>query len=215
MASVFIYNTNQSLSSETFKKLSIMSNICNKIKLCSDDDVDSDDGELKAEGPVYLSIVRNFTLKPVYTAKEDIERFLQPERDSAHTNKLMVLKRNKIRDGMKSSFKRLECARLPPPAFSVKQLQDLENVKFSDLTEDFQLAFNDMCAFVSELIEPKSINGEAFNGFRLAEYLSLIVNSINSNDAIFLYDCLASVARMEELFYEEEFAKVLKVFRQK
>ena len=86
ISSIFIYNTNSTLLADTFKSLAVMSSITKRVKFtwtkCSEENQDSESEEedaIKANGPVYLSVVRNFTLKTQYTPKEDINRFLKRE----------------------------------------------------------------------------------------------------------------------------------------
>jgi len=190
-----------------------MTSITNKIELSGlltpdASDSEEDDGRVcktKREGPVFLAVVRNFTLKEQYTPKEDINRFLalqQRPKDAEES------RRNAIRQAMVDSFRTLECARLPPPAYSLRQLQNLEKEKFESLTEEFQRSFLDMCDLVHHLIEPKAINGESLNGFRLAEYMEIIVERINSESSVFLYDTLLAVVRIEEEHNEKLYSEI-------
>ena len=63
-----------------------MSRLTKRVKFTwtqrSEENEDSESEEedaIKANGPVYLSVVRNFTLKTQYTPKEDINSFLKRE----------------------------------------------------------------------------------------------------------------------------------------
>ncbi len=174
------------------------------------DDEDADSGDLitldtKKEGPVFLAVIRNFTLKEQYSAKEDINRFIKVQSNS---NDVQEKRKNEIRQAMIDSFRSLECARLPPPAYSLKQVQNLENQKFEDLAEEFQTSFLDMCDFIHTLIEPKKIKGVEFNGFMMAEYMKLCVEIINKEKSVFLYDTLQAVCNLEEKYNEEMYLEI-------
>ncbi len=193
-----------------------MTSIANRIKVSSlvtpdqSDDEDADSGDLitldtKKEGPVFLAVIRNFTLKEQYSAKEDINRFIKVQSNS---NDVQEKRKNEIRQAMIDSFRSLECARLPPPAYSLKQVQNLENQKFEDLAEEFQTSFLDMCDFIHTLIEPKKIKGVEFNGFMMAEYMKLCVEIINKEKSVFLYDTLQAVCNLEEKYNEEMYLEI-------
>ena len=146
---------------------------------------------------------------PQYTAKQDINRFLKTtisgQNDEADP---LANQKNAIRKSMIQSFRSLECARLPPPAHNVKILQNLDNVKFEDLTNEFQSSFNEMCDFMRSLIQPKSINGEKFNGFKMAEYLKMCVDLINKEKSVFLFDAFNAVCEMEAKRNEKVFGEI-------
>jgi len=198
-----------------------MTSIANKIKVSSlitpdqsdDEDEefkDADSGDLitfdtKKEGPVFLAVIRNFTLKEQYSPKEDISRFIKVQSNSTDVQEK---RKNEIRQAMIDSFRSLECARLPPPAYSLKQLQNLENEKFEDLSTEFQASFLDMCDFIHTLIEPKRIKGVEFNGFMMAEYMKLCVEIINKENSVFLYDTLLAVCNLEEKYNEEKYLEI-------
>ena len=204
-----------------------MTSIAKQIKMSglvtpdASDDEDSDEKESESdeakktgkEGPVFLALIRNFTLKEQYSAKEDIGRFVKKVKSTS--NDRQEKKRNEIRQAMVDSFKSLECARLTPPAFSLEQLQNLEYEKFEDLATDFQHSFLEMCKFVRTLLKPKTVNREQFNGFRMAEYMKLCVESINKERAVFLYDTLLAVCDLEEKYNEEKYLEICAQFKSK
>ena len=181
-----------------------MTNIQSKIELNSDKSI---------ERPTYLSVVRDFALKPQYTPQEDIDRFLKldenPDADE------QITKKNDIRKNMINTFESLKCFRLPPPAHKLSMLQNLEKEKFENLATEFQEAFADMCKLIKSLLKPKSIDGKAFNGFKLAKYMNVIVELINTEKAVNLYDTMLSVCDMEQKYYNTEYLKILKDFQQK
>ena len=187
-----------------FKKLAVMTNIQSKIEFNSDESI---------EKPIYLSLVRDFALKPQYTPQEDIDRFLKldlnPDADE------QITKKNNIRENMINSFESLKCFRLPSPAHKLDMLQNLENEKFENLTTEFQEAFADMCKLVKSLLKPKCIDGKALNGYRLAKYMNAIVELINTDKAGNLHDTMLSVCDMEQKYYNAEYLKILKEFEQK
>lgn len=226
ISSLFIYNTNTTLSADLFKNLSFMTSIANRIKLSeiltpdgsSDEDedtccVDAATWRSKKEGPVFLAVVRNFTLKEQYTAKEDIDRFLEISENS--NENVSERKKNEIRKSMIDSFRSLECVRLPPPAYNLTMLHNLDNEKFGDLCEEFQESFLGMCGTVRKLTQAKSINGEKFNGFKMAEYMKICVKLINEEKSVCLYDALLNVCELEDRHNEEVFIEISNDFIEK
>ena len=113
------------------------------------------------------------------------------------------------------TFHSLECARLPPPAYSLKQFQRLDSEPFEGLDEDFQESFLDLCAFVRQLLRAKSIQGQMLNGYRFVEFCRHIVSLINQNQEICLLDSLMLICEREDKLYENEFMKLSTEFKKK
>ena len=71
-------------------------------------------------------------------------------------------------------------------------LQDLDNVKFVDLPREFKNLFNEICKFMRSLMRtinrPKAINGEKFNGYKMAEYMKSCADLINKEKSVLLFD---------------------------
>ena len=155
----------------------------------------NDELKSKQEAPTFLAVVRNFTLKAQYTAKEDIDRFLQitTNLDNRDVTDPLANQKNAIRKSMIQSFRSLECVRLPPPAYNLEMLQDLDNVKFVDLPSEFKSSFNEMCKFMRSLIRPKAINGEKFNGYKMAEYMKSCADLINKEKSVLLFDAFKKI----------------------
>ena len=186
-----------------FKKLAVMTKIQNKIETNC----------LKSNGfnerPCYLSVVRDFTLKPQYTPQEDIDRFLKLDDDPEKT------KENSIRRSMSESFKSLKCFRLTPPAYKLQIHQNLEQQKFQYLETEFQEAFVEMCRLIQTLLTPKCIDGKPLNGFTLSGYVKIIVKLINEEKVVHLYDTMTSLVELETKYFEMKYLEILNDFQMK
>jgi hypothetical protein len=81
-------------------------------------------------------------------------------------------------------------------------LQNLDKIDYECLRKSFQDEMNALCELIKNSIAPKKINNHALNGKMYAKFLQLIVQDINADQSIFLYDnlnvCMTSYA--DEIF---------------
>lgn len=199
-----MYNVSKTLNEETFRKLEFLSHWSEKISL--------NQFKLKNEGPVGMIIVRDFNLEADITADEEVEKFLK-EINSLNNPK--AEKRNKIKRIMNNFFKPVGnkpifCYRLSQPTDSKRELLNLHNMTFHDLDIDFQKEFSKLVGDIKPLIKAIAINGSSFNGIRLVEFIKLVIDSINTNRNIALYDIMSMVRNVEqEIFKKEQIIKQL------
>ena len=201
-----MYNVSKTLNEETFRKLEFLSHLSKKISL--------NQFNLKNEGPVGMIIVRDFNLEADITADEEVEKFLK---ETNSLNNPEAEKRNKIKRIMKNFFKPVGnkpilCYRLSQPTDSKRELLNLHNMAFHDLDIDFQKEFSELVEDIKPLIKAKAINGSSFNGIRLVEFIKLVVDSINTNRNIALYDIMSMVRTVEgEIIRKEHLIRKLRI----
>ena len=211
---MFLYNTKNSLSAADFKKLAVMSNLSEKLRLRSNSSQIENERRLREEGPDFLCIVRDFQLKgDEYSADESLNRFLEMEKKENLSNKEdkkssledPIAKRNQIRKNMINSFKSLRSFRLATPVSddtvedqSMEQsLQCLDSIDFNQLRSYFQKDFTSMTEWIKGNLKPKEINSTNLNGSTLANFIKIIVYLINNDKVIQLYDTLLSAIKVE------------------
>lgn len=141
------------MSSEDFKRLAIMSNLSERIKLRSDSSCAENEKKLRVEGPDFVCVVRDFHLNnKKYTPNESLDRFLQMEKEAEQNEKTKndaAVIRNQIRKNMINSFKSFQCFRLPIPVSDdtvknkqmEKALQILDSIAFNQLRTNFRNEF--------------------------------------------------------------------------
>lgn len=210
ICSVFIYNTKSNLSANDFKKLTVVSNLLNKIKLSSNSSRAEDEKKLREDGPHFVCIVRDFHLaEDKYTPKESLQRFLNFEEEEDmvcnKTNKKEnnAAYRNEIRKNMLNSFRDFDCFRLPKPVSDEtienksmeEALQMLDKVAYEKFRKKFIEKFDQMCIWFKNNLEPKCIKNTNMNGKLLCELMKSIVESINNNQIIKLHDTLIAVIK--------------------
>lgn len=219
ISSMFIYNTRDDLKSKDLNRLEIISHLADRLSLRSGASRHENENELRHDAPDFVCILRDLALKQQFTTNEHMKQFLQME----HVDKSNVLtniyfkttnaldesiKNNEIRKNMMNLFKQFDCFRLPVPVIDktiaglTKQdaLLMLDQVRYDDLREKFRTRFDQMCEEIRIKLRPKCLNDTYLNGFKLAEYMKLMVNLINNNQTVCIYDTLVAATMREAHF---------------
>ncbi|CAF0835377.1 unnamed protein product [Brachionus calyciflorus] len=200
ISSIFLYNTKNALSNDAFKKLSVMVNLSQRIKIKSNTPTAFNNIKLKQDGPKFVWIVRDYSLKQTLKPNERLNKFLEMESESEKTGKKLddIKTRNEIKDNMINLFKSFDCFYLRIPEFDGKlnltlteQLQSLNSLKFNKISKEFRQEFEEIRSFIYDNITPKEINNEKMRGQVFCEYLKSVVKLINSDECINLHDILS------------------------
>lgn len=103
------------------------------------------------------------------------------------------LKANLIRQSIKNSFRSTDCHLIPDPIDGglggksrSETLQRLEREKWNDLNESFRSAIVDLCRFITENIQPKSLFKTQVAAPAYAAYIQEVVRQLNSNERVSL-----------------------------
>jgi len=91
-------------------------------------------------------------------------------------------------------------------------LETLDSIKYDELREKFRIKFDEMCDdLLKEKLKPKCLHETNLNGFHLAEFMKIIVDLINNEKTVCLYDSLSTAVMREANFrlrkYIDEYQK--------
>ena len=87
--------------------------------------------------------------------------------------------KNRIRRLIKHFFKDRDCQTLVRPIEDEKQLQNLNNLKNSDLREEFVDQINQLRVKIFKKIKPKLLRSQIINGPMLIELAEAYVKALN------------------------------------
>ena len=202
---MFCYNTKNALTADAIKKLSIMSILKERVKTNSDDE-DEDDDSNQSESPDFLWVVRDYSLNSTLKPEQRLEKFLAAEPVLGKKNQDEIKERNEIRAKMKTSFNKMNCIYLPCPASDgtdgktlEEALQTLDYIDYIKLRSSFRNEIESLCKKVKETIKPKVIDSIEINGPIFAAYIKKLIESINSNDKIYIRDNLNASIKLAAL----------------
>ncbi len=212
ISSLLIYNTKDDLTNlNDFYKLEKINSIIKLISINSNATRSTNEKELRNEGPDLIFMIKDhITKNTAISESECLNQFLTLENvDEKQTMSNIYykstnllddkLKRNEIRKNMLKLFKSFKCYHLPEP---IKEEEEdynlLDQIKLDDLSSRFTLKLDKICNDLrTMLIKPKCLNEINLNGFKLAEYMKLIVNLINNKEVICLHNNLFGAVKRE------------------
>ena len=194
ISSVFMFNGLKTLNKQDFNRLSLVTILSEKIKIKKNMAQSLNKKELKNELPDFIWLVRDFSLSLEKSKDEYLNRFLEfedyPEQDDPKKN-ADIDKRNQIKENLIDSFRTIDCSLLKQPILGEDKLQKLDSLNLSDLRKEYLNDLNELVDKINLILHSKEINGQKLNGPLFAEYLKLIVESINSEKTIFLHETVS------------------------
>jgi len=210
ISSLLIYNTKDDLTNlNDFYKLEKINSIIKLISINSNATRSTNEKELHNEGPDLIFMIKDhITKNTAISESECLNKFLTLENvDEKQTMSNIYykstnllddkLKRNEIRKNMLKLFKSFKCYHLPEP-IKEEDYNLLDQIKLDDLSSRFTLKLDKICNDLrTMLIKPKCLNEINLNGFKLAEYMKLIVNLINNKEVICLHNNLFGAVKRE------------------
>ncbi len=210
ISSLLIYNTKDDLTNlNDFYKLEKINSIIKLISINSNATRSTNEKELRNEGPDLIFMIKDhITKNTAISESECLNKFLTLENvDEKQTMSNIYykstnllddkLKRNEIRKNMLKLFKSFKCYHLPEP-IKEEDYNLLDQIKLDDLSSRFTLKLDKICNDLrTMLIKPKCLNEINLNGFKLAEYMKLIVNLINNKEVICLHNNLFGAVKRE------------------
>lgn len=184
----FIYNTRGALSQDVLNKLSIITDITNKIKLKPGQELSIE--EFKRECPDFIWIIRDFYLYQTRSADESLETFLKNEETDNIENERRQIdaeNRNQIRENIKKFFNERKCFYFGIPAQNLTNLDRLDN---SQIASEFTNKLKELKEFLINKLRPKTVDNKFLNGYLFAEYFKAIVENVNESKTFFMHDAI-------------------------
>ena len=143
---------------------------------------------IENEKPSLMVVVRDFSLRENITAKEQLENFLKEDDNPLYDRQIEL--KNSIKRNVRNFFQHKDSFRLCRPVGDDDLIFELHTMPFDDLSEKFKKKFKEFSNVINSRLQAKEINSVPFNGTRLAEYLKIIVNAINKNEIINMYNTM-------------------------
>ena len=181
LSSLFIYNTNGNIDEQSISELALSTYLSNSIAINSNSYIDKDK-LIRDLAPKFIWTLRDFSLDKInnetgeeISSDEYLELCLRNKSSGKNSKQ-----NNLIRENIIKYFKERECITLPRPIDEEKDLQNLNNIPFSELKSNFRTEFLILKNKVYETSKPKILNGKKVTGPILADLLYSFINSINS-----------------------------------
>lgn len=183
LSSYFIYNSMGSIDENALQSLSLVVNLTKHIQIkASGISADIDPEEYSRYFPSFMWVVRDFALQLIdqdgesITPKEYLDKALTEQKGFSEA----VEQKNRIRKLLKCFFKDRDCSCVVRPLTSEEDLQNLENLEFDSLREEFKTQINSLRSKVMKRIKPKTIlNGRKLNGEMFVGLVNSYVEAIN------------------------------------
>ena len=181
LSSLFIYNTNGNIDEQSISELALSTYLSNSIAINSNSYIDKDK-LIRDLAPKFIWTLRDFSLDKInnetgeeISSDEYLELYLRNKSSGKNSKQNDLIRENIIK-----YFKERECITLPRPIDEEKDLQNLNNIPFSELKSNFRTEFLILKNKVYETSKPKILNGKKITGPILADLLYSFINSINS-----------------------------------
>lgn len=202
MSSVFVYNTMKVINRDAIKKLAIMSELADRIKIDKETKEIDNKNCIATECPDFFWALRDCYLEAKETDTIYLEKCLQlePEKNNEQEDK-EIKECNYIKTCIKEAFNSRDCFRLPLPVTDSEnmtmeeKLCMLDRLSFDELRKVFNDKMKAMCNKIHRIVTYKTVNGQAINGIVYVEYIKHIIDSINRNKEIFVGESLIAGIR--------------------
>lgn len=147
----------------------------------SNSNINDQDTEFSSNLPLFLWIVRDFSLKLVdkegnkINSKEYLERALEPQKG----NSTHIEYKNRMKKLFKTFFKERDCLPMVRPLEEEKDLQNLSNLPDHKLRTEFLDQIKQLRNKIRKKIMPKVVSSQKINGSMLVNLAMNYVQSIN------------------------------------
>lgn len=180
LSSFFIYNSVGSIDENALNNISLIVSLTKQLQIrSSDSELDVD--EAANYFPTFLWVLRDFSLQLIdtsgnpITSKEYLENSLMPQKGMSDA----IESKNRIRKLLKHFFKDRDCFALIRPSEDEKTLQNLQNVRESDLRPEFVRQTELLRRNIYRKVKTKCLNGRPLTGKMLAGIAQSYVDAIN------------------------------------
>ena len=197
ISSIFMFNGQKTLNKQDFNRLSVITTLSDLVKVQQNMAQAMNKKKLKDSCPNFIWLVRDFGLRLTQCKNDYLNKFFEQENttDCEPKRQKEIDQRNEIKENLESSFKSIDCALLKQPIFGEEELQQLDQMKLSNLRKEYIYDLNELYELINTNLTPKQINDRKMNGELFCEYLKLIIDSINSNKTIYLNETINSAIK--------------------
>jgi len=209
LASAFLYNSTGSIDEQAIENLSLVVNLTKTIHIKASNNEEVDIEDYSKHFPAFFWIVRDFTLQLIdsqgepITPKEYLERALQPQKGFSDN----VEQKNRIRRHITGLFKDRDCFTFVRPVTKEEDLQNLNQMDFTDLRPEFVEQVIELRKRVLNRIQPKTLNGKTISGEIFAELIKSYIGAINEGAVPNIENAWTQICRNECFKYANDSLK--------
>ena len=199
LASAFLYNSTGSIDEQAIENLSLVVNLTKTIHIKANNNEEVDIEDYAKHFPSFVWIVRDFTLQLIdsqgetITPKEYLERALQPQKGFSDN----VEQKNRIRRHITGLFKDRDCFTFVRPVTKEEDLQNLNQMDFTDLRPEFVEQVLELRKRVLNRINPKTLNGRPISGEIFSELIKSYIGAINDGAVPNIENAWTQICRNE------------------
>ena len=185
LSSMFVYNSVGNIDENALQTLGMVVNMAKNIQLESSGSEELDEDTIAETFPLFLWVVRDFSLQLVDENNFKISSGLYFEKAlekvKGHSSKTEG--KNKVRRLIKHFFKKRECITMIRPVENETDLQKLEELPDYKLRKDFLQQIQKTRGIIFQRVTAKRINGNFVDGPRLIALAEAYVESVNNGRA--------------------------------
>ena len=218
LSSVFIFNTIGHITEGTIEELALVANLAKLIRLREpheeekENDVDEhentetvmkDDDERDQYSevlPILYWVLRDFSLDlGALTSTEYLDKCLKKIEGGPES-----LRKNEIRESIKSYFPRRECHPLVRPVFKEAECARIQNLDYSSLRPEFREGVESLISRILTRPKLKMIGGKHMTGSMLLGLAYEYVDAINNGEIPTVMDSFERVSHAEAQRFIDE-----------
>ena len=185
LSSMFLYNSVGNIDENALQTLGMVVNMAKNIQLESTGSEELDEETIAETFPLFLWIVRDFSLQLVDENKFNISSRMYFEKalEKVKGHSTKTEEKNKVRRLIKHFFRKRDCITMIRPVENEKDLQKLEELPDYRLRKEFLLQIQRTRSAVFKKITAKKINGKFVDGPQLIALAEAYVESVNNGRA--------------------------------
>jgi hypothetical protein len=178
LSSMFIYNSMKNIDEAAIESLYLVINFAKRIQ-SSYKDIDNYSNDF----PNFLWVLRDFALELIdsngkkLTSTQYLENALRTE----DTEDSEGMKKNEIRNILKTFFKERDCYTIIRPINDEKKLRNIDKLPVKELRPEFVTQMDKLVAKVFNMVRPKLVQGSYLNGKMYLNLVRMYINSLNNN----------------------------------
>jgi len=183
ISSTFVYNVQGALDETTLNSLKVVTDFVQMMcQTASDDQGENSIGSIAAEMPLFVTVVRDFSLK----LERPDGKAITPDQwleDALSTDTLVGGDKQEVRDTVKRLFPQRRCFTLPRPSLDEAILARMDEVSDDKLRPEFVQQLRHLQSELIGKAPVKSILGEEVTGTGLLRIVMAWLDAINDSRA--------------------------------
>lgn len=201
LCSTLVYNSMGSINENAISNLSLVTQLSENIKLSNKpDDSNTDDAlEFHKVFPSFIWVIRDFTLELEDEDGYDITptQYLNTALEQSPGYDKQTMERNRIRHMLTSFFPDRECVTLIRPINDEEKLQQVDDIPYDDLREEFREGMSELRSLIFDSARPKTIDGKMLTGAMFGGLVRAYVKAINDGGVPTISSAWEGVSQQE------------------